>query len=169
MYNSLASPSERSHSTVNDSPEAATLSWDVKTTPVNVIGFKPTATLEVDSTKTPSAKLTALEDILYGTASSTPRLPYPDEVIALIGEAGTTTGVTVIPSEATIAVGDTFALGASAVPRTAAITWTSSAPGKATVNESGIVTGVEAGSATITATITVDETDYTDTCAITIE
>ena len=57
----------------------------------------------------------------------------------------------------------------STVPRTAEITWTSSAEGKATVSSTGIVTGIEAGSATITAKITVDETDYTDTCAVTVE
>lgn len=169
VYNSLASPSEKSHSTVNDSPEASTLSWSVSTTPVEVSGFKPTATIEVDSTKTPSAKLQALEAILYGSADAEPRMPLPAEVIAIIGTAGTTTGVTIIPSEATISVGDTFALGVSAVPRTAEITWTSSAEGKATVSATGIVTGIEAGSATITAKITVDETDYTDTCSITVE
>jgi len=65
-YGCLASPSERSYSTINDSPEAITFSWEVKTTPVNVTGFKPTALVTVDSTKATTAKLAALEGILYG-------------------------------------------------------------------------------------------------------
>ena len=84
-----ASPSEKSYQTINDSPEAITFSWEVATTPVEVKGFKPTATLEIDSTKVDADKLTALEDILYGTENAEPRLPLPDEVVALVGK-GTT-------------------------------------------------------------------------------
>ena len=43
IYGCLASPSEKSYSTINDSPEAITFSWEVTSTPVNVSGFKPTA------------------------------------------------------------------------------------------------------------------------------
>lgn len=88
VYGCLASPSAKNYQTVNDSPEAITFSWEVSTTPVEVAGFKPTATLVIDSTKTDSAKLTALEDILYGsdgTGSADPRLPLPAEVIQKIG------------------------------------------------------------------------------------
>lgn len=88
IYNCTASPSERAHSTVNDSPEAASLSWSISTTPVEVKDMKPTATVEIDSTKTPKAKLDALKDILYGTTETEPRLPYPDEIATLIGTAG---------------------------------------------------------------------------------
>ncbi len=169
VYNSLASPSERSHSTVNDSPEATTLSWDVSTTPVEVTGYKPTATVEVDSTKTPAAKLTALETILYGATGVAPRLPFPNEVIQLVGTAGTTTGVTVSPSAATITVGDVFALGVATVPLGRAVTFSSSDATKASVSDDGIVTAVAAGSATITATFVYDDTTYTDTCVVTVE
>lgn len=85
IYGCLASPSEKSYSTVNDSPEAITFSWEVKSTPVNVSGFKPTAVLTIDSTKVEPSKLTALEDALYGSASSEAKLPTPDEVVAIVG------------------------------------------------------------------------------------
>ena len=67
IYGALAAPSERGYQTVNDNPEAITFSWTVTTTPVDVPGFKPTASLTIDSTKTDAAKLAALEAILYGT------------------------------------------------------------------------------------------------------
>jgi len=67
IYGCLASPSEKAYSTINDSPEAITFSWEVKTTPVNVTGFKPTATVIIDSTKCDATKLATLEAILYGS------------------------------------------------------------------------------------------------------
>lgn len=87
VYNCLASVAERAHATVNDSPEADNPSWDVSTTPVEVPNMKPTACITIDSTKVDSAKLTALENILYGTDAGTgteatvARLPWPSEVI----------------------------------------------------------------------------------------
>lgn len=90
VYGCLAAPSERSRATVNDSPEATTMSWEVSTTPVNVTGFKPTAHVIIDSTKADPTKLTAFEDILYGKngePSSTARLPLPNEVATLLAES----------------------------------------------------------------------------------
>lgn len=84
VYGCQASPSEKQYSTINDSPEAITFSWEVNTTPVNVTGKKPTATLVIDSTKADKAKLTALEAILYGSESTEPRLPLPDEIATLM-------------------------------------------------------------------------------------
>lgn len=66
IYGCQASPSEKGYQTVNDSPEAITFSWEVSTTPVNVAGFKPTACVTIDSTKSDPTCLKALEDILYG-------------------------------------------------------------------------------------------------------
>lgn len=74
-YGCLASPTERAYATVNDSPEAITFNWSVSTTPVEVTGYKPSATVTIDSTKVPAAKLSALESILYGTSSTTPVQP----------------------------------------------------------------------------------------------
>ena len=84
VYGCQASPSEKQYSTINDSPEAITFSWEVSTTPVNVNGKKPTATLIIDSTKADKAKLTALEAILYGSEQEEPRLPLPDEIATLM-------------------------------------------------------------------------------------
>ena len=87
VYGCQASPSEKQYSTINDSPDAVTFSWEVSTTPVNVNGKKPTATLIIDSTKADKAKLTALEAILYGSESTEPRLPLPDEIATLMTTA----------------------------------------------------------------------------------
>ena len=85
IYGALAAPSEKGYTTINDSPEAITFSWEVSTTPVNVTGFKPTASLVIDSTKVAAEKLTALEAILYGGESTEAKLPLPDEIAATIG------------------------------------------------------------------------------------
>lgn len=93
VYGCLAAPSERAYATINDSPEAITFSWEISTTPVNVKGFKPTSQITIDSTKVDTAKLTSLEEILYGKdgasgsdAGVDPRLPLPDEVATLFSE-----------------------------------------------------------------------------------
>lgn len=84
IYGALASPSEKAYSTINDSPEAITFSWEFNTTPVNVTGHKPTASITIDSTKVDTTKMAALEKILYGDAEIDPRLPLPDEVAQII-------------------------------------------------------------------------------------
>ena len=86
IYGALASPSEKAYSTINDSPEAITFSWEFSTTPVNVAGFKPTANIVIDSTKATPEKLAALEKILYGDTEVEPRLPLPNEVAQVMGE-----------------------------------------------------------------------------------
>lgn len=94
VYNATASPSEQGHSTVNDSPEAGTLSFSVSTTPVDVPGFKPTATVVIDSTKVDSAKLKAIEALLYGTDAGDDQeatiasLPLPEDLIKLLAGNG---------------------------------------------------------------------------------
>lgn len=89
VYNCLASPSERNHATVNDSPEAANPSWTISTTPVEVKGSKPTVTVTIDSTLVDGDALTEFEDILYGTdadpddqtsVATDGRLPFPAEI-----------------------------------------------------------------------------------------
>lgn len=94
VYGCKAAPSEKAYASINDSPEAITFSWEVTTTPVSVKGFKPTAHLEIDSTKATAAKLAALEAILYGAdatggsgSGTEPRLPLPDEIIELLKDA----------------------------------------------------------------------------------
>ena len=90
IYGALAAPSEKGYSTISDSPEAITFSWEVTTTPVSVDGFKPTASLTIDSTKADTTKLAALEKILYGSddePATDPRLPLPNEVATLMAAA----------------------------------------------------------------------------------
>lgn len=105
IYGALAAPSEKAYGTVNDSPDAITFSWELSTTPVQVTGFKPTATLVIDSTKVAPEALTALEDILYGKDAVladaehgiqaqdavVPSLPLPDKVLEIITENTTET------------------------------------------------------------------------------
>ena len=91
IYGALAAPSEKAYASINDSPEAITFSWEITTTPVNVTGAKPTASLVIDSTKADPSKLAALEDILYGKdgdSATEPRLPLPDEIKSLMTAAG---------------------------------------------------------------------------------
>lgn len=96
IYGAMASPSEKAYATINDSPEAITFSWELTTTPVSVTGAKPTASITIDSTKADSAKLAALEAILYGKDDTSesqkdgvePRLPLPDEIKQLMTAAG---------------------------------------------------------------------------------
>lgn len=88
IYGAVASPSEKAYATINDSPEAITFSWELKTTPVVVNGFKPTASLTIDSTKANAEKLTALEDILFGSETVEARLPLPNEIATLMNAAG---------------------------------------------------------------------------------
>lgn len=83
VYGCLASPSEKAYATINDSPEAVAFSWEVTTTPAPVTDYSPTSLIVINSTEVDAADLTALEDILYGTAAVEPKLPTPDEVIAI--------------------------------------------------------------------------------------
>lgn len=76
VYGCSATPSEQSNQTINDSPEAATFSYEISTTPINVSGmgpdgkpYKPTACITIDSTKIEREKMVMLEEILYGTDS----------------------------------------------------------------------------------------------------
>lgn len=84
VYGALASVSEKSYATINDSPEAIILSWEFNTTPVNVTGHKPTSILTIDSTKVDAEKLAALEAKLYGSESEEATLPLPDEIVTLL-------------------------------------------------------------------------------------
>lgn len=87
VYGALAAPTEKGYQTINESPDAITFSWEVSTTPVEVTGKKPTASLTIDSTKVDAAKLAALELILYGNVGVDPRLPLPDEVASIFASA----------------------------------------------------------------------------------
>lgn len=83
VYGLKAQPSERGYSTINDSPEAITMSWEAKSTPVSVDGFKPTSIITIDSTKVNPTALANLEKMLFGsdeTPESKASLPLPNKV-----------------------------------------------------------------------------------------
>lgn len=87
VYGCLASPSENTNATVNDSPEAKTMSWEFNTTPVEMEGFEPTSHIEIDSTTVSEAALKAIEDALYGTEAEEAYLPTPNQIIEMVGDA----------------------------------------------------------------------------------
>ena len=84
IYNATVSPSERAYTTENDSPEAIEFSWEFTTTPINIAGYNKISCMTIDSTKVNAAKLEAIEEALYGTASSDPTLLLPDEIISIL-------------------------------------------------------------------------------------
>lgn len=99
VYGCMAAPTEKGYATVNDSPEAITFSWEVTTTPVEWPGdYKPSAHIEIDSTKADSASLTALENWLYGTDSgqgqtgSEPALALPSKILEIFASTATVSG-----------------------------------------------------------------------------
>ena len=84
IYGAQAAPSEKAYATINDSPEAITFSWELTTSPIEVTGFKPTASLVIDSTKIDAASLASIEALLFGTEAAEASLPTPDEILALL-------------------------------------------------------------------------------------
>lgn len=97
VYGAMAAPSEKAYATINDSPEPVGLSWEFTTTPMEVgtiggVARKPTASMVIDSTKVDASALSDLEDALYGTVGTDPRLPTPAEVYAMF--SGTLVEVT---------------------------------------------------------------------------
>jgi hypothetical protein len=84
VYGLKATPSEKTRTTINDSPEASEFSWEAKSTPVPVSGKKPTSTVEIDSTALTADKLAKIEEILYGSEATEARLPLPDEISTLL-------------------------------------------------------------------------------------
>lgn len=165
VYGARVTPSSKSYSTINESPEPAEMSWEMNTTPVSVTGMKPTSIITIDSTKVNAVALASLEDILYGTSVADARLPLPDEVLSTFGSSAE---IDVVLNRASVSVqvGKTVALKVTA-PAGETVTWTSSDTSKATVSN-GVVTGVDAGSTTVTASVTKDAKTYSDTCAVTV-
>lgn len=84
VWNAMAQPAQRDYSTINENPDAQTLSWEITTTPLVIEGMKPIAYIAIDSTKAKPEKLKALEDLLYGTSAKAANLPTPKEVIDMM-------------------------------------------------------------------------------------
>ncbi len=160
IYGAQAAPSSRDNNTVNDSPEIQNPSWECTTTPVDAgEGFKPTAFVIIDSTTADPGKLKALEDILFGSSSTEPRLPLPAEIVTLLsGGTGNVPvkGITLNETTLSKAVGAVTTLIATVTPSNATnktVNWTSSHPEFATVDSSGKVTPVKAGVTNIVAEV----------------
>jgi hypothetical protein len=117
IYGATAAPTEKAYATVNDSPEAITFSWEVTTSPVAVPGYKPTASVTIDSTKVDAAKLADLEEILYGSVGVDPALPTPAAVFAIFG--------TLVEVRLTGANAPTYVAGTHIVtlPTVTGVTW----------------------------------------------
>lgn len=167
VYGALAQPTDKGYGTINDSPEAITFSWTLTTTPVNVPGFKPTAHMIIDSSKVNDPdKMLALENVLYGTNDTEPRLPMPDEIATIMG-GGVPGSIEFNHHALNLDVGDTATLAATVTPAASTITWSSSNSEIASVAD-GVVTGEAQGNAIITGSITVDGVTFTDTCTVVV-
>ena len=83
VYGCTASPSDKEYSSINDSPEAIELSYEVTTEAPEFDGFKPTAHVVIDSTKANADQLKAVETTLYGDTSTEAKLPTPTELLAM--------------------------------------------------------------------------------------
>lgn len=167
VYNCSATPSEKSHTTVNESPDAPTMSFTLSTTPVEVSGKKPTAVLTIDAAKVGQAKMAALEAVLYGSGSTAPRLPYPDEIAEILGNEALGS-IELNMHTVTIKNGGSATLTAKVYPANAEITWTSGSSSVATVSD-GVVSAEGVGNTVITAAITVSGVTYNDTCTVIVE
>jgi hypothetical protein len=118
IYGCQAAPSEKAYATINDSPEAITFSWEVTTTPVQVTGLSPTSVMVIDSTKVDATALATLEDMLFGTVGTDPRLPLPDEVVSVF--SGTITEVRLVGANAPAYNGTTHV---TTLPAVTGVVW----------------------------------------------
>lgn len=176
VYGVTASPSQKSYETINDSPEAITLSWEIGADPVAVGGhpeLDPVASITIDSTKVDSAKLAALEKKLYGDESNEPTLPLPGEIYTMMTVIDPTvhvTGVTVEPDSISLTEGDSQQITVTVDPPNATdktYTISSSDPGKVTVHGTTIA-GVVPTTSPVTVTVRTNDGGFTDTVSVTV-
>ena len=176
VYGATASPSEKSYETINDSPEAITLSWEISADPVSVEGhpeLKPVATITIDSTKVDPTKLAALEKKLYGDESNEPTLPLPGEIYTMMTVIDPTvhvTSVTVEPDSLSLTEGDSQQITVTVNPPNATdktYTISSSDPGKVTVHGTTIA-GVVPTTSPVTVTVRTNDGGFTDTVSVTV-
>jgi hypothetical protein len=141
MYGAIASPTERGYSSINDTPEPMTFSWDVTTTPVAVtaIGsttFRSTSLITIDSTRVSASALTQITNYLWGTAGANPQLPTPDSVLSIITNAPSAVAVT--PTMPTF----TAAGGSTVIPTVTGVTYKLAATGATVTGTITLGTGV---------------------------
>lgn len=83
VYNALAATASRNNNTISNNSDPSKFNWSVTTLPPPITGYRRTAHLIIDSKTTDPAVLTEVEELLYGTVSTDPSLPTPDELIAI--------------------------------------------------------------------------------------
>lgn len=86
VYNALAAPAEKDNSSVSDKTDPLTLSWDISTAPPKLTGYKPTAHLVIDTTKTAVGLLAQLEAWIYGDDITVPVLPALQDLVNLFSQ-----------------------------------------------------------------------------------
>lgn len=145
VYGAQASPSERAYATINDSPSPIAFSWGFDTTPAPVSGHKPTSLLTIDSTTVDPTALSNLEDILWGTSTDDPRLPSPDEVIALFTGGEVAVDLAVSANQPTFVSGT----GVITLPAVTGVQWKVGGANKAPGAQPAIASG---STATVRAT-----------------
>lgn len=141
-YGATASPSEKAYETINESPDAITLSWEATTTPIEIDGFKPTAIVTIDSTLVSAADLANFEAVLYGTPGSNARMPLPDEVITFFNATANTL---VTPAAPTFVA----STGVITIPTTTGVTYRRAdtnavVTGTVTIPTAGATLGIKA-------------------------
>lgn len=100
IYNALAAPSSRPNNTMGDSTDPISFSWSITTLPPSFTGYKPTAHFLIDSRMTPKETLIEIEDILYGSDASAPRLPFAQEVVDIFNRPYNDPQFTTLPVDA---------------------------------------------------------------------
>lgn len=98
IYNAVVAPLEEEYRTLGDDPEPMIKTWDITTMPSSLTGYKPLAHVVINSTKTPPGMLKAIEDILYGTASTAPRMVMPSELVTMTSSEGPTVRRNIVPN-----------------------------------------------------------------------
>lgn len=92
LYNLTAIPDDITHQTIDANVAPIDFSWTFTSVPDEIVGFRPSSHMVIDSTKVDPVVLSALEDILYGTEIDAPRMPSMMEVYSAIAITVTDNG-----------------------------------------------------------------------------
>jgi hypothetical protein len=82
VYNALATPTEKTHTSLAAAANLSSFIWDISTLPNPIKGARPSAHLVIDSTVVWPGVMADLEAVLYGSASLSPNLPSIKELLA---------------------------------------------------------------------------------------
>lgn len=167
LYGCVAAPSEKAYSTINDSPEAITFSWDIRTTPLQVPGFRPTASVVIDSTKVDAATMTAIEDALFGSTADPATILLPEDLIALLTPTVVTPTIVINETAPTIPAGGgttTLTTTETNMPSGGTVRWSVTGSGWTVV--SGLVTAPASVTAGNSETVSAEILDADGTTVL---